>query len=52
MSLPRPFGSGFSLEIYSLPKLFSGSPLTLALSHKGRGKFKERTFGNRYMSLK
>jgi hypothetical protein len=34
--------------LYSLPKVFSCSPLTLALSHKGRGKFKERTFGNRY----
>jgi hypothetical protein len=37
--------------IYSLPKVFSGSPLTLTLSHKGRGEFKEITFGNRYKWL-
>jgi hypothetical protein len=42
---------GFScrghLDLYSLPKVFSGSPLSLTLSRKGRGEFKERTFGNR-----
>jgi hypothetical protein len=37
-----------SPENDSLPKVFSCSPLTLALSRKRRGEFKERTFGNRY----
>jgi hypothetical protein len=41
---------GQYVGLYSLPKVFSCSPLTLALSRKGRGKFKERTFGNRYIS--
>jgi hypothetical protein len=30
-----------------LLKVFSYSPLTLTLSHKGRGKLEERTFGKR-----
>jgi hypothetical protein len=34
--------------IYSLPKSFSYSPLTLTLSRKGRGEYKERTFGSCY----
>jgi copper chaperone len=37
--------------LYSLPKGFSYSPLTLALSRKGRGEKKERTFGNHYKPL-
>jgi hypothetical protein len=35
-------------NLYSLPKVFSYPPLTLALSHKGKGNNEEKTFGNRY----
>jgi hypothetical protein len=44
----HPPHSALIYRFLSLPKVFSCSPLTLALSREGRGEFKERTFGNRY----